>query len=279
MMDITVLGPFTASYRQSSFVPSATKPRQVLALLALQADHVVTVPTLMEEIWGEELPRSAATTLQTYILQLRRKLSAALECDAVDAKDVLVTRHGGYLLRVQPGQLDAQEFEKLAASGGRALEAGDDHKASEILSRALGLWLGPALVDVKVGRVLELEVVRLEEKRMTVLEQRIDADLRLRRHGELIPELSVLTARHPMHETFCAQLMTALYRSGSSWRALEVYQRTRSALVKELGLEPSERLKRLHLAVLSGEEIPDHRDFAPSQSPTAAHLSDRPTAA
>lgn len=279
MMGITVLGPFTATYRQSSFVPSATKPRQVLALLALQADHVVTVPTLMEEIWGEELPRSAATTLQTYILQLRRKLSAALECDAVDAKDVLVTRHGGYLLRAQPGRLDAQEFEQLAALGGRALEAGDDRTASKLLGRALGLWLGPALVDVKVGRVLELDVVRLEERRMTVLEQRIAADLRLGRHGELVPELAVLAARHPMHETFCAQLMTALHRSGGSWRALEVYQRLRSALVKELGLEPSERLKRLHQAVLSGEEIPDHRGVATSHSRTAARLSGRPTAA
>ncbi|UUU28350.1 AfsR/SARP family transcriptional regulator [Streptomyces sp. DSM 40750] len=277
-MGITVLGPFTATYRQSSFVPSATKPRQVLALLALQADRVVTVPTLMEEIWGEELPRSAATTLQTYILQLRRKLSATLECDA-DAKEVLVTRHGGYLLRAQPGRLDAQEFEKLAALGGGALEAGDDRTASKLLSQALGLWLGPALVDVKVGRVLELDVVRLEEKRMTVLEQRIDADLRLGRHGEVVPELSVLAARHPMHETFCAQLMTALYRAGGSWRALEVYQRLRSALVKELGLEPSERLRRLHQAVLSGEEITDHRSFATSHSRTAARLSDRPTAA
>ncbi|MFF8232309.1 AfsR/SARP family transcriptional regulator [Streptomyces caelestis] len=279
-MDITVLGPFNATYRQqSSFVPSATKPRQVLALLALQADRVVTVPNLMEEIWGEQLPRSAATTLQTYILQLRRKLSAALECDAVDAKDVLVTRHGGYLLRAQPGRVDAQEFEKLAASGGSALEAGDDSTASRLLSQALGLWGGPALVDVKVGPVLELDVVRLEEKRMTVLEQRIDADLRLGRHGELVPELSVLTTRHPMHETFCAQLMTALYRSGGSWRALDVYQRLRSALVTELGLEPSQRLKRLHQAVLSGEEIPDHRGSAPSHGRTAARLSSRPTAA
>ena len=279
MMGITVLGPFTATHRQASFAPSATKPRQVLALLALQADRVVTVPTLMEEIWGEAPPRSAATTLQTYILQLRRKLSAALECDAVDAKDVLMTRHGGYLLRARPGRLDAQEFEQLAALGGRALEAGDDRTASDLLSQALALWLGPALVDVKVGSVLELDVVRLEERRMSVLEQRIAADLRLGRHGELIPELSVLAARHPMHETFCAQLMTALYRSGGSWRALDVYQRLRSALVKELGLEPSERLRRLHQVVLSGEEITDDRGAGASHGRAAARPSGRRTAA
>ncbi|WP_338895254.1 AfsR/SARP family transcriptional regulator [Streptomyces sp. TG1A-60] len=279
MTDITVLGPFTATYGQSSFAPSATKPRQILALLALQADRVVPAPTLMEEIWGEELPRSAVTTLQTYILKLRRKLSAALECDAVEAKDVLVTLHGGYLLRTQPERVDAQEFEKLAASGGRAFEAGDEPTASRLLGQALGLWRGPTLMDVKVGRVLELDVVRLEEKRMTVLERRIDADLGLGRHGELVPELSVLAARHPMHETFCVQLMTALYRSGGAWRALEAYQRLRSALVKELGLEPSQRLKRLHQAVLSGEEFADHRSFGTSHSATAARLTSRTTAA
>lgn len=279
MTDITVLGPFTATHQQASFVPTATKPRQVLALLALQADRVVTAPTLMEEIWGEELPRSAATTLQTYILQLRRKLSAALDCDAVEAKDVLVTLHGGYLLRARPEQVDAQQFEKLAASGGRAFEAGDDLTASRLLGQALALWRGPALMDVKVGGVLELDVVRLEEKRMTVLERRIDADLGLGRHGELVPELSVLAARHPMHETFCAQLMTALYRSGGACRALEAYQRLRAALVKDLGLEPSRRLKRLHQAVLSGEEFTDHRTFGTSHSRTATRLTSRTTAA
>ncbi|MER7405980.1 AfsR/SARP family transcriptional regulator [Streptomyces sp. NPDC000070] len=279
MTDIMVLGSFTATCGQSSFVPTAAKPRQVLALLALQADRVVTAPTLMEEIWGEELPRSAATTLQTYILQLRRKLSAALECDAVEAKDVLVTLHGGYLLRARPERVDAQQFERMAASGGRAFEAGDDRTASQLLGQALGLWRGPALMDVKVGRVLQLDVVRLEEQRMTVLERRIDADLRLGRHGELVPELSVLAARHPMHETFCAQLMTALYRSGGVCRALDAYQRLRSALVKELGLEPSQRLQRLHQAMLSGEEFADHRSFDTAHSRTAARLTNRTTAA
>ncbi|ANS70604.1 pathway-specific transcriptional activator [Streptomyces lincolnensis] len=279
MTDITVLGPFTATYGQSSFAPSATKPRQVLALLALQADRVVPASTLMEEIWGEELPRSAATTLQTYILQLRRKLATALKRDAVTAKNVLVTQHGGYVLRACPERVDAQEFEKLAASGGKAFEAGDDLTASRLLGQAIALWRGPALMDVKVGRVLELDVVGLEEKRLTVLAQRIDADLGLGRHAELVPELSVLAAQHPMHETFCAQLMTALYRSGGAWRALEAYQRLRSALVTELGLEPSQRLKRLHQAVLVGEEFSDRRSFDPSHHRTATPSNSRTSAA
>ncbi|RKN43906.1 AfsR/SARP family transcriptional regulator [Streptomyces hoynatensis] len=255
-MEINVLGPLAAHDRGVSIVPSAAKPRQLLALLALHADRVVTVPTLMEEIWGESIPRSAATTLQTYILQLRRKIAASLGGDpGRHAKDVLVTRHGGYVLRVRPGHLDYEEFDQLVGAGRRALEAGDDRAASEQLGRALALWRGPALVDVRVGSVLELEVLRMEESRMAALERRIEADLRLGRHGELIPELQVLAARHPLHENFCGQLMVALHRAGSSWRALEAYQRLRGTLVSELGLEPSQRLQRIQQAVLSGKMV------------------------
>lgn len=257
-MDIKVLGPLTAHEHGVSVVPSAAKPRQILALLALQADHVVTVPTLMTEIWGERIPRSASTTLQTYILQLRRKITAALAGEPTrDAKDVLVTQFGGYLLRVQPGGVDVQEFERLVLDGRAAFDAGDYLTASRQLSRALALWQGPALVDVRAGSILELEVLRLEENRMAALERRIDADLRLGRHAEVVPELRVLTARHPMHERFCAQLMLALHRSGGSWRALEAYQRLRGALVTELGLEPSASLQQLHQAVLSGDMVAD----------------------
>ncbi|MEV0012838.1 AfsR/SARP family transcriptional regulator [Streptomyces sp. NPDC051840] len=257
-MEIKVLGPLAARENGVSVVPTAAKPRQILALLALQSDRVVPVGTLMEEIWGEDIPRSAATTLQTYILQLRRKISAAIDGDpARQAKDVLVTQHGGYLLQVQPGQVDAHEFGQLTASGRAAHEAGDHYAASDLLGRALKMWQGPALVDVRVGTVLELEVLRMEEDRMAALERRIDADLVIGRHSEIVPELRVLVARHPMHENFCAQLMTALHRSGGAWRALEAYQRLRVTLVAELGLEPSARLQRLHQAVLSADPALD----------------------
>jgi DNA-binding SARP family transcriptional activator len=253
-MDIKVLGQIMADLNGISVVPSAAKPRQILALLALQSGRVVTVPTLMDEIWGEHIPRSAATTLQTYILQLRRKIAAALDDDPTrQAKDILVTQHGGYLLQVQPGRIDVQEFEQLTASGRDAHEARDYRAASELLGRAVAMWQGPALVDVRVGSVLELEVLRLEEDRMAALERRIDADLELGRHTEIVPELRVLVAKHPMHENFCAQLMTALHRSGSAWRALEAYQRLRNSLIDELGLEPSPRLQRLHQCVLSAD--------------------------
>ncbi|WP_433547539.1 AfsR/SARP family transcriptional regulator [Streptomyces sp. CA-294286] len=263
-MDIKVLGPLVANEQGVSVVPTAAKPRQILALLALQADRVVTVPTLMEEIWGERIPRSAATTLQTYVLQLRRKIAAALDGDPTrQAKDVLVTRHGGYLLQVQPGQVDVQEFDQLTASG-RAAHAADDHlAASQLLGRGLDLWEGSALVDVRIGGVLELEVLRMEEDRMAALELRLDADLRLGRHTEIVPELRVLMARHPMHENFCALLMTALHRAGGSWRALEEYQRLRDALVEELGMEPSARIQRLHRAVLNADPALDFGDVTP----------------
>ncbi|MFE9253850.1 BTAD domain-containing putative transcriptional regulator [Streptomyces sp. NPDC006879] len=256
-MDIKVLGSLAVREQGVSVVPSAAKPRQLLALLALHADRVVTVPTLMEEIWGENIPRSASTTLQTYILQLRRKIATALDADPLrDAKDVLVTQFGGYLLHVRPGQVDAHEFERIADSGRAAYDVGDYRAASDLLGRALALWQGPALVDVRAGRVLELEVLRLNEERTAALERRIESDLRLGRHAEVVPELRVLTARHPLHEGFCAQLMRALHRTGGSWRALEAYQHLRTALVRELGLEPSHALQQMHQGVLAGDLEP-----------------------
>lgn len=253
-MQIKLLGPFVAHEQQTSIVPSAPKPRQILALLALQANQVVTVPTLMEEIWGERPPRSAATTLQTYILQLRRRLATAFGAErSGSAKEVLVTRHGGYLLDVQPGEVDTSEFERTLGLGQAALAAGDDSTASMMLGQALALWRGPALVDVQTGRVLEIEVLRLEEARLGALEGRIAADLRLGRHAGMLSELTVLAARHPMHEGLHAQFMLAQYRSGRAWQALETYQRLRGTLVAELGIEPSARLRRLHGAVLAAD--------------------------
>jgi SARP family transcriptional regulator, regulator of embCAB operon len=262
-MEIRVLGPLTAQENGVSIVPSAGKPRQVLALLAIRANEVMPVLSLMEELWGAEPPRSAPTTLQTYILQLRRRIADLLEkCNpgsGQQAKDVLVTRHGGYLLDVAPGSVDAHEFDRLGAAGSQALEAGDDEAAVRLLRQAQDLWRGPALVDVPVGSRLELEVTRLEEDRLGVLERRIGAEMRLGRHHELLSELAVLAAQHPLHEDLQAQYMIALYRSGRPWRALDVYTRLRDTLVGELGLEPSPRLQRLQRAVLACDPALDER--------------------
>lgn len=253
-MEIELLGPISVRAYGVSIVPSAGKPRQILALLAIRAGHVVPVPTLMEEIWGEAPPRSAATTLQTYILQLRRKIASSLPAGQEGSvKDVLSTSFGGYKLDVRPDSCDVREFERLAARGGAAMDARDPSTASEDLGRALELWHGPALVDVPVGRVLAMELLGLEEARMRVHEQRIDADLQLGRHTAVLGELRMLVAQHPMHETLAGFLMLAFYRSGNTWRALEVFQQLRRTLIDELGIEPSLRMQRLHQGVLAGD--------------------------
>lgn len=261
-MDVRILGPMAVEEQGRSILPTAAKPRQVLALLALRGDHLVTVPTLTEEIWGEHPPRSAATTLQTYILQLRRLIGDALgHGSARSAKDVLVTRPSGYLLAVSPGTVDAAAFEAAVVQGRRACAQGDPRATSELLGRALALWRGPALVDVPVGPILELDVMALEEARMAALEHRIEADLNLGLHTQLVGELRVLTRQYPMNENLHRQLMTAFYRSGSVWRALEAYQTLRGTLRDELGLEPSAPVQRLHHAILTADPAIEEGDL------------------
>ncbi|ANJ11872.1 MULTISPECIES: AfsR/SARP family transcriptional regulator [Streptomyces] len=259
-MDIDVLGALSVRENGLSVTPTAPKPRQVLALLALQADQVVPVRTLIDELWGERPPRSARTTLQTYVLQLRELISTALRQDPENtggrtAKDVLVTLPGGYLLNTSDGTSDVREFERLAGLGYRAMDADDFAGAARHLRDALGLWTGGALADVQTGAQLEIETRRLEETRLCALDQRIEADLRLGRHRELLGELTVLVSRHRTHENLHGQLMLALHRSGRRSEALDVYQRLRNALVRELGLEPSAGLRRMQRSILmSGPE-------------------------
>ncbi|MFG2718538.1 BTAD domain-containing putative transcriptional regulator [Streptomyces sp. NPDC048416] len=253
-MDIKLLGPLSAELNSVSITPNAGKPRQLLSLLAMNANQVLPVPTLMEEIWGTEMPRSALTTLQTYILQLRRLIGAALGPDASNgAKDVLVTRHGGYLLQIPQESVDVHAYERLVAVGRQAIGDGDDVAASAAYGEALSMWRGHALVDVRIGPLLEIELARLEESRLGALERRIEADLRLGRHNQLLAELTTLIGRNPLHENLHAHCMTALYRAGRRWRALEVYQGLRGRLVDELGLEPSAPLRSLHQAILAAD--------------------------
>ncbi|GAA3902904.1 hypothetical protein GCM10023084_64250 [Streptomyces lacrimifluminis] len=261
-MEVRVLGPFVAQLDHTSVVPSAAKPRQVLALLALHAGQVVTVSTLLDELWGDAPPRTAPATLQTYITQLRRRLATALDPTAVRGpKDVLCTRYGGYALDVT-GADDATEFHRLSTAGQAALRQGAAREASVLLHQALALWRGPALADVQIGRALQVETVRLEETRLGALDARIEADIQLGRHAALLGELTALAAQHPLHETVHAQLMLALYRCGRPSHALGVYQRLRQCLVRELGLEPSTRLRRLHQAILRADPLLESPDQA-----------------
>ncbi|MER5466815.1 AfsR/SARP family transcriptional regulator [Streptomyces sp. NPDC002668] len=254
-MDIDVLGALAVRENGISVTPTAPKPRQVLALLALHADQVVPVASLTEELWGENPPRSARTTLQTYVLQLRELISTALKGAPADnrprtAKDVLITSPGGYLLNSGGGSSDVREFERLAGLGYRAMDAGDFPGAARQLRDSLALWSGSAFADVQAGPQLDMEIRRLEETRLCALDQRIEADLRLGRHRELLGELTVLVSRYRTHENLHGQFMLALHRSGRRSEALHVYQRLRAALVRELGLEPSAALRRLQRSIL-----------------------------
>ncbi|MWA07962.1 BTAD domain-containing putative transcriptional regulator [Streptomyces sp. BA2] len=261
-MDIEVLGSLSVRENGTSITPTAPKPRQVLALLALHADRMVPVSSLMEELWGDTPPRSGRTTLQTYVLQLRELIAAALEKgdggegERPAAKDVLVTMPGGYLLSSGDGHSDVRTFERLAGMGYRAMDAGDFAGAARQLREALMLWFGTAFADVQAGPQLEMEIQRLDESRLCALEQRIEADLRLGRHREVLAELTILVNRYRTHESLHAQFMLALYRSGRRSEALDVYQRLRATLVRDIGLEPSAGLRRLQQSILAANEGP-----------------------
>ncbi|MFL6130825.1 MAG: BTAD domain-containing putative transcriptional regulator [Mycobacteriales bacterium] len=256
-MEIRILGPLEARVAGRSITPTAAKPRQVLSLLALQPEEVVPVPVLMEELWGVAPPRSALTTLQTYILQLRRGIAAALPAGAGAAKDVLVRKYNGYTLAVPPEDVDVKRYERLAAAGRRAAEAGDLSRACDLLHDALALWRGQALVDVQIGSRLYCEVAWLEDSRLSLLESRIDIDLQLGRHDSVLSELAVLTARSRMNENLCQLFMIALYRSGRRWQALDAFRTLRQTLVDELGVEPSARLQQLQRAMLNSDPALD----------------------
>lgn len=253
-MRVSVLGQLSLQRDEVTLTPTAPKLRRVLALLLLQANQVVPVSGFFRELWEDDPPPSALTTLQTYILHLRRLIDS-LPRDPLGrtARDILVTRPGGYMFRVRPGELDLHIYNKLTAQGRNALADGDCSTAADAFSAALALWHGPALVDVQVGRLLELEAIRLEQSRLSTVEQHIEASLRLGRHLDVLSDLSALATEHRLNENLHAQLMLALHRSGRRQDALRVFHRLRSRLIEELGLEPSQRLHRVQAAILADD--------------------------
>ncbi|GAA3427978.1 AfsR/SARP family transcriptional regulator [Streptosporangium sandarakinum] len=257
-MEIRILGQLEAWESGTSVLPTAGKPRQILALLALNRGQVVTAAALAEELWNGNPPRSASTTLQTYILQLRRKLDSARGLTLKrTGKDVLVTRHIGYQLQMSDVEVDAWEHERLVAAGRRAVDEHDDARAAQLLSKALNLWRGAALVDVPTGPLLELEVMRLEHLRLCAAEMRIEAELRLGRHQTLLGDLAVLCAQHPLNENLQIHYMLALYRSGRQWQALTVYRQLRHTLDLELGVEPCPRAQQMMRAITASDPTLD----------------------
>jgi DNA-binding SARP family transcriptional activator len=272
-MEIRVLGPFAVSCGEADVVPTAPKPRSVLALLLLQANQTVPVSDLVQELWDSEPPTSALTTLQTYILQLRKRLAHALAAPPGNvAKSVLVTVPGGYQFRTATEDFDLPHYLRLAAEGQRALVAGDDALAADLLLQAQGLWRGPALADVPSGPMLVPQVKRLQESRLATIENSIEARLRLGKHQEVLSELAGLTAEHPLGENLHALLMVALHRSGRRQEALRVFQQLRASMVERLGLEPARQLHQLQQAVLADDPL---LDYAPPGNPGRLLLLER----
>ena len=222
-------------------------PRQValLAFLLVHANRAVDADTVIDAVWGPER-QGAGKRLQMGVYRLRRVL------EPLEAEDVprLRTVSSGYLLSVQPGELDAEVFAQAVRDGLRMLEAGEPERAGEVLAEALALWRGPPLAEVAFEDFARSEIRRLDELRVAALESRIEADLQLGRHAELIGELEALLAEQPTRERVAAQLMTALYRSGRQSDALEAYQRIRARLAADLGLEPGPAVKVLQRQIL-----------------------------
>ncbi len=240
MVEFSVLGPLEAVVEGRSVPLPAAKPRALLALLLLNRNRVVPVGELIEELWSGEPPETAMKALQVYVSQLRKAIGA----------DRVLTKPPGYSLRVDEGELDLDRFEQLVREGRERLGAGDAKEAAERLEQGLALWRGPALAEFGSEPFARDAGARLEESRLEAIEGRIEADLVLGRHAQLVSELEQLVARHPFRERLRGQLMLALYRSGRQAEALDVYRRTRETLVDELGIEPSQELQELERAIL-----------------------------
>jgi SARP family transcriptional regulator, regulator of embCAB operon len=247
-----VLGTLFVSPEEAVAVPTAAKQRRLLALLLFNANQIVSVSECVEELWECDPPPSAVPTLQTYIMQLRRLLRKGRR-PLMKSSERLVTRGRGYEIVVNDDEFDCLVFRDRVQRGRKALAAGDNLAAARLLSQALSSWRGPALADVEPGPLLSVQVTGIEECRLSVLQQRIEADLRLARHHELISELSVLTGQHPLHENLNSQFMLALYRAGRKVDALHVFHRLRLVLSDELGLSPSPPIRRLHEAMLADD--------------------------
>jgi DNA-binding SARP family transcriptional activator/DNA-binding GntR family transcriptional regulator len=239
-MEFRLLGPLEAVDGGTRLTLGSRKPRALLARLLLDANRTVSVERLVDDLWGEDVPGSAAKMVQIYVSQLRKELPSGL----------LRTQAPGYLVEIEPDALDLSRFGRIRVEGRAALEAGDTTAAAELLTEALGLWRGPALAEFSEP-FARIEGAHLEELRVACLEDRIEADLAGGRHDDVVGEVEALAAQHPLRERLHRQLILALYRAGRQAEALVAYERFRSTLDDQLGIEPSPALKRLQHNILT----------------------------
>jgi DNA-binding SARP family transcriptional activator/streptogramin lyase len=261
-VDFGILGPVQV-VRDGSAVPlGGQKQRILLALLVTNANRVVAAERLIDTLWGERVPASAANMLQGYVSHLRRSLGE----NGANGLSPLEYVPPGYVLRLGSERLDASRFELLLATAKDRRAAGDVRGAARLLEDGLALWRGPALADLAEVRELQPEITRLEELRLHAIEERLDAELEVGRHRELVPELRRLVQEHPLRERFHAQLMLALYRAGRQAEALAAYRDAHRRLRDELGVEPAPELRDLERAILQQDPA-----LAPPPAPASAN--------
>jgi DNA-binding SARP family transcriptional activator len=247
-VEFRILGPFEADRGGRSLLPRGRRQQSLLASLLLHANQVVSTTRLIDDLWGEEPPETAAKMVHMYVSELRKVLEPDVAAGATSR--VLITRPPGYMLRVEPDELDANRFAQLIDEGRLALADARPAAASAVLDEALALWRGPPLAEFSDQPFAQTEAARLEELRLTALEDRIEAGLALGSEATLVGELEALVAAHPLRERLRRQLMLALYRSGRQAEALDAYKKTRELLIDELGIEPSRALHDLERAIL-----------------------------
>jgi DNA-binding SARP family transcriptional activator len=262
-MEFRILGPLEVWDEGGEVSVGGAKLRALLAVFLLHPNEAVPADRLIDELWGEDSPEDAAAALRVNVSRLRKALQ----------QDVLMTRSPGYVIRVEPDELDLHRFERLVDEGRSLLARGRAVDASERLREALALWRGPALADLAYESFAQVAIARLEEIRLGALELRIDADLALGRHAELVGELETLVTENPLREHLRMYLMTALYRSGRQAAALDAYQDARRALVDELGIDPSPALQELERAILRQDSSLDARATAPTRMEGASDRS------
>jgi DNA-binding SARP family transcriptional activator len=238
-LEFRLLGPLEVRNDGVPVPLGGQKQRALLALLLLHVSRVVASERLIQELWGEQPPRTAPTALQNLVGQLRKLLPP----------DVLATRAPGYVLDVAAEQVDVAHFERLL----RAARAQEPAQRVRTLGEALELWRGPPLAEFTYESFATAEIARLEELRLEVLESRIDAELELGHGAQVVAELEGLVAESPLRERLRGQLMLALYRSGRQADALQAYHDARRMLVDELGIEPSPALSQLYRSILRQE--------------------------
>ena len=253
-MEFAILGPLEVIHNGQMVPIAGSRERAVLALLLSSANRLVSAERLAEDLWCGKPPARATHSLQVFVSRLRKALRDA------GGEPIIQTRPPGYIAHITPESLDSARFETLVATARLQAAGGAEDRAAAIFREALALWRGPALSDVPDAPMARAEAARLEDARLVVTEERIDADLACGRHSELTAQLDALTQQHPLRERLWGQRMTALYRCGRQVEALRAFHEFRRFLAEEVGLDPSPRLATLETAIL--QQAP-HLDWSP----------------